>query len=318
MSALTASAILLLALTALVVFTMAVENWARIVQPLAADDDPAGPTTDAPADPVRAPADPPEAPGPRVPLYTKAAPRPAAARFRVQLVHPVPGAGIPDGAVRSTPTALVVRDQETADVIAGLLFAAYAVSRRAGADRAAAWVTAAATPPSLDPARFPPGVDLRGRPARVAELLSADDAGVTWLTLRASVDIARGIGRVPVRQPTLAGLLVWWESTRSLPSVIPVAEVGRLADAVEQVRDHLAGTAWADVVDELATRLAAARDRSGALLLAPSVAPPDAEADPLPSTPSDQPAPAGPPGPAEPVSVTAGGDPDSIGSSGGR
>lgn len=292
MNPLLAGAILLVALTGLVVFTMAVENWARIIQPLAADE-PADEPVDAPvseppevaevaAPAGSAPTDAPAAGTPARPaqrLYT-APPRPTpAAHFRVHLVHPVPAAGIPDGAVRTTPTALVLRDQDTADVIAGLLFAAFAVSRRAGADRAAAWVTAAATPPSLDPARYPPDVDLRGRPARVAELLAADDAGVTWVTLRRSVDIARGVGRSPVRQPTLSGLLVWWEATRSLPSVIPVGEVARLADAVERIEEHLAGTPWADVVASTSAALVGARDRQAALLLAPAVAPePDDDA----------------------------------------
>ncbi len=72
-------------------------------------------------------------------------------------------------------STIVVRDQDTADVLAGLLFAGYAVSGRSGADRAAAWVTATATPPGADPVRFAPGVRLRGKASRVADLLGHKD-----------------------------------------------------------------------------------------------------------------------------------------------
>ncbi len=160
-------------------------------------------------------------------------------------------AGAPDGAVAFAGTSIAIRDAATADVLAGLLFAGLASTRRSGSDRAAAWVTAAATPPSADPGRLAPGVHLRGRSAKVAELLGHHDGGCVWVTLQPGVDIARGLARTPVTQPTLAGLVEWWRCTQTLPSVIEASTAATISTAVEAVRPQLDHTPWSEVVGRL-------------------------------------------------------------------
>lgn len=155
-------------------------------------------------------------------------------------------------------STIVVRDQDTADVLAGLLFAGYAVSGRSGADRAAAWVTATATPPGADPARFAPGVRLRGKASRVADLLGHDEDGVVWIGMQHGVDIRRGLARSPVTQPTLAGLVTWWQSTRELPSIVDASTAGLVAESVSAVAGELAPTPWVGVIDQLRAALAGA------------------------------------------------------------
>lgn len=231
MSALAGSLILLGSLTALVLFTMVVENWSRMVQPL---------------------------PGRTNVLITDERPEPSFA---------VPRSGAPERAVVVGSGSLHLRDTGTADVLAGVLFAAYAASRRTAADRAAAWVTAAAVPPSADPQRFPPGVVLRGRPSKVAELLAIRDGGVSWVTLQTSVDIATGVARRPVTQPTLAGLVSWWERTRSLPTVIRPTDAHRIADAVDCVKAQVDETPWSEPVGLLHQALRDAADRGEPVLV---------------------------------------------------
>ena len=215
-----------------------------------------------------------------------------------------PPAGRPEGAVLAGAGSLQIRDAATADVLAGLLFAAYAASRRAAADRAAAWVTAAAPPPSLDPSRFPAGVQLRGKPSRVAELLSARDGGASWVTLQPSVDVAKGVARSPVKQATLTGLLSWWELSRSLPAVVRPGAAARMAQAVEAVRPQLDDTAWTEPVGML---LASLHDavRSGESLLV-GLGTPDAAPGPDPRLPDGQ-----LPGGVEPAGPSVPADADS-------
>jgi hypothetical protein len=244
MSAILACLLLVVAMTAVVVFTMAVENWSHIVQLLPApapEGDPAAADTPA-ATPSTVAAT--AATDPGDPLNHSAT-------LLAVLPSATPEAGRPAGAVTAAADTVQIRDRDTADTLAALLFAAYAASRRAGADRASAWVTAAATPPSLERSRITAGMPLRGKPARVAELLRAHDDDATWLTLQRSVDIAKGVARTPVKQPTLAALLGWWEHTRSLPTVIRPTEAGRMADAVSAVRPLLDDTPWAGAVEQV-------------------------------------------------------------------
>jgi hypothetical protein len=254
-NAIAACVVLLVGMTLLVVFTMVVENWQRLVQTL----------PDLP-EPDPEPATRAGRPGVARPSGGPSGLDDTAALLAVIPSAP-PAAGRSDGALTVATGSLQLRDAATADVLAALLFAAYASSRRAAADRASAWVTAAATPPSLDPARYPAGVQLRGRPARVAELLRADDGDATWVTLQASVDIAKGTTRAPVKQPTLAALVSWWEHGRSLPAVLAPSEAARIAEAVGAVRPQLDGTPWAATVALLEAALRDAADRRESLLV---------------------------------------------------
>ena len=267
MNAIVASLVLLGSMTALVVFTMTVENWSRIIQPLAPipDDeldedtgpDPASGLDQAPAAEV--------APVPAAPSADRVGATVIAAFDPTDLIGPpaqrlpdrplVTAAGRPEGAVSTEPGSLHLRDTATADVLTGLLFAGYAASRKAAADRAAAWVTVAATPPTADPTRFPPGVRLRGRPARVAELLAFRDGGCTWVTLQPKVDIAAGLARTPVKQDTLAGLVAWWERSQQLPAVINPTDAARIARSIEAIRPQLDATPWTEPVGLLLAAL---------------------------------------------------------------
>jgi hypothetical protein len=161
----------------------------------------------------------------------------------------------------------VLRDLETARVLAALLFGAYAARRTSGADRSAAWVTVAATPPGADPERFAPGVDLRGRPGRVDELLSHDELGHAWCTVQPAVDIARGVARTPVRQSVLAGLVTWWSRSCHAPGLLDPEQVADVRDAVAAVRPRLETTPWSGPVEILHTALRDAAAAGHGLLL---------------------------------------------------
>jgi hypothetical protein len=280
-------------MTLAVVATMAVENWRQFVRPapqreLVDDDDPS--ELDAPAwEPLAGPElvptvevvaigadDVAPAEGdqaldvPGDPDGPTTADRPAAAATgpAVDAVLHVPPAGAPEGAVVVSGRTVEIRDRATADVLAALLFAGVAATRRSGSDRAAAWVTAAATPPSADPDRFPPGVRLRGRAAKVAELLRHRDGGAVWVDLQPGVDIARGLARTPVTQPTLAGAVAWWSRTRDLPSVVEPATAAEAASAIDALRSVLDDTPWSEPVGRLQDALRAAGEDAEPLLVA--------------------------------------------------
>ncbi len=242
---------LLAVMGATVLATLVVENWRHLVtpaplvptadevtteRPQAATDRPEA-ATDAPHADTGPPADP--TTDPATDATTDAAARARAA------------AGIPEGALVVGHGHVLFRDHATVDVLCAVLFAGLGATRRSGSDRAAAWVTASATPPSADPARFPPGVRLRGRTAKVAELLENRDGGRVWVTMQPDVDIARGLARTPELPPTLSGLVTWWRAVQDLPAVIAPDRAAEVAAAIEAVRPRTDDTAFGPVVGEL-------------------------------------------------------------------
>jgi len=242
---------LLAVMGATVLATLVVENWRHLVtpaplvpaadevtteRPQAATERPEAATDTPHADtgpPTRPPADP-----------ATDATTDAAARARA-------AAGIPEGALVVGDGHVLLRNHATVDVLCAVLFAGLGATRRSGSDRAAAWVTASATPPSADPARFPPGVRLRGRTAKVAELLENRDGGRVWVTMQPDVDIARGLARTPELPPTLSGLVTWWRAVQDLPAVIAPDRAAEVAAAIDAVRPRTDGTAFGPVVGEL-------------------------------------------------------------------
>ncbi|MFM7509433.1 MAG: hypothetical protein ACKO5A_07775 [Actinomycetota bacterium] len=191
------------------------------------------------------------------------APEPVAARVAAPVAAHVqeaptsmaPAAGLGWGVLRTGPSSISLRNSDVVDTMSGVLFAAYVAGGGAAAKRVSGWVSVRTTPPSLDADAFPPGADMRGKLGRVATILDCDDLGATWVVLQPRVDIARGLVRSPVTDPVLAGLLVWWRASRSLPTVLGVEEATDLASSIAAIEDRLAGHPWERAVSELRTAL---------------------------------------------------------------
>jgi len=166
-----------------------------------------------------------------------------------------PAAGLGWGVLRTGPSSISLRNSDVVDTMSGVLFAAYVAGGGAAAKRVSGWASVRTTPPSLDADAFPPGADMRGKLGRVATILDCDDLGATWVVLQPRVDIARGLVRSPVTDPVLAGLLVWWRASRSLPTVLGVEEATDLASSIAAIEDRLAGHPWERAVSELRTAL---------------------------------------------------------------
>lgn len=244
---------LLAVMGATVLATLVVENWRHLVTPA-----PLVPTADEVTSADDVATEPPEAATDAPHATTDPSTDPttdAAARARA-------AAGVPEGALVVGHGHVLLRDHATVDVLCAVLFAGLGSTRRSGSDRAAAWVTASATPPSADPARFPPGVRLRGRTAKVAELLENRDGGRAWVTMQPDVDIARGLARTPELPPTLAGLVTWWRAVQDLPAVITPDHAADVAAAIDAIRPRTDDTAFGPVVGQLHDALlTAASDR---------------------------------------------------------
>ncbi len=244
---------LLAVMGATVLATVVVENWRHLVTPA-----PLVPTADEVTSADDVATEPPEAATDAPHATTDPSTDPttdAAARARA-------AAGVPEGALVVGQGHVLLRDHATVDVLCAVLFAGLGSTRRSGSDRAAAWVTASATPPSADPARFPPGVRLRGRTAKVAELLENRDGGRVWVTMQPDVDIARGLARTPELPPTLAGLVTWWRAVQDLPAVITPDHAADVAAAIDAIRPRTDDTAFGPVVGQLHDALlTAASDR---------------------------------------------------------
>ncbi len=233
---------LLAVMGATVLATVVVENWRHLVTPA-----PLVPTADEVTSADDVATEPPEAATDAPHATTDPSTDPttdAAARARA-------AAGVPEGALVVGHGHVLLRDHATVDVLCAVLFAGLGSTRRSGSDRAAAWVTASATPPSADPARFPPGVRLRGRTAKVAELLENRDGGRVWVTMQPDVDIARGLARTPELPPTLAGLVTWWRAVQDLPAVITPDHAADVAAAIDAIRPRTDDTAFGPVVGQL-------------------------------------------------------------------
>ncbi|MCC6183933.1 MAG: hypothetical protein IT194_04655 [Microthrixaceae bacterium] len=244
---------LLAVMGATVLATVVVENWRHLVTPA-----PLVPTADEVTSADDVATEPPEAATDAPHATTDPSTDPttdAAARARA-------AAGVPEGALVVGHGHVLLRDHATVDVLCAVLFAGLGSTRRSGSDRAAAWVTASATPPSADPARFPPGVRLRGRTAKVAELLENRDGGRVWVTMQPDVDIARGLARTPELPPTLAGLVTWWRAVQDLPAVITPDHAADVAAAIDAIRPRTDDTAFGPLVGQLHDALlTAASDR---------------------------------------------------------
>lgn len=248
---------LLAVMGATVLATLVVENWRHLVTPapLVPTADDVTSADDVATEPPEAATDAPHATTDPTTDPSTDPTTDAAARARA-------AAGVPEGALVVGHGHVLLRDHATVDVLCAVLFAGLGSTRRSGSDRAAAWVTASATPPSADPARFPPGVRLRGRTAKVAELLENRDGGRVWVTMQPDVDIARGLARTPELPPTLSGLVTWWRAVQDLPAVITPDHAADVAAAIDAIRPRTDDTAFGPVVGQLHDALlTAASDR---------------------------------------------------------
>ncbi len=186
-----------------------------------------------------------------------------------------PELAAPDITLADAPheTTVVIPGSASADAAVAVLLAAYVASGGESARRAAAWVTAAASPPSaggpssggpssggpsLEGPSFVPGADLRGRTVAVRRLLEHDQDDRCWVTLRAGVDIARGVDRHPITCPTLDALVGLWAATRAAVSAVPHDELARMVAAIDELDPTWTATTGAAVVEPVAEQLRAA------------------------------------------------------------
>lgn len=107
----------------------------------------------------------------------------------------------PDEAVE-----LVVEGEPARDQLVAAVFAAYAAARLPEANRVAAWVTSAGWPPGRTGSAYRPGVNLRGRPAAVQQLLECDVEGRCWVTVNDAIDVDRGVRTRPPTCELLQGV----------------------------------------------------------------------------------------------------------------
>ena len=189
------------------------------------------------------------------PVVSEPVAAPVAAHVQEAPTAMAPAAGLGWGVLRTGPSSISLRNSDVVDTMSGVLFAAYVTGGGAAAKRVSGWVSVRTTPPSLDADAFPPGADMRGKLGRVNTILDCDDLGATWVVLQPRVDIARGLARSPVTDPVLAGLLVWWRASRSLPTVLGVEEATDLASSIAAIEDRLAGHPWEQAVSDLRSAL---------------------------------------------------------------
>jgi len=104
------------------------------------------------------------------------------------------------------PVELVIEGAVARDQLVAAVFAAYAAARLPEANRVAAWVTSAGWPPGRTGSAYRPGVNLRGRPAAVRQLLECDVDDRCWTTLNDTVDVDRGLRTRPATCEVLRGV----------------------------------------------------------------------------------------------------------------
>ncbi len=142
--------------------------------------------------------------------------------------------------------------------LAGVLFAAYVVSGGAERKRVTGWVAAAEAPPSLSD--LTPEVRLRGRPGKVAALLSCGDGGRNWVTLDDRTAIRRGLTSRPPTDEVLKGLVWWWFMATDDQAAIPAEHVAVLRGALEAVLGALEDHPLGGLVGDLAAAAAEAEE----------------------------------------------------------
>lgn len=157
----------------------------------------------------------------------------------------------------ASPVELLLDDDGARTQLLAAVLASYAAARRPEANRVAAWVTSSGWPPGRTGSAYRPGVNLRGRPAAVAQLLACDVERRCWFTVNPSVDIDRGLRARPPECEVLAGVCALRD--RMLDGA-PLGgdQLGRAADALRQLEPSWQGTVVADALDELVAALSEA------------------------------------------------------------
>ena len=242
-------AALVLLMVVCVVATLVVENWSRPVVRLSSlPDEPS-------ATPARA-----ERPGPE-----PASPATAPEDVRLEL----PG-------------------RAAADRVVAVLFASYAARREPEANRVAAWVTAAAWPPSGFGGSYRPGADLRGRPAAVARLLECADEGRCWLTLNTDVDIERGLRTRPPSCELLIAVLLAFRASRTAMTRLDAEQVSELDAALRHLAPTWSPSTGAPDVAPLAEAVERAAELGAGLCVSVPLVPPDTAGPAPAASPHDR------------------------------
>lgn len=179
----------------------------------------------------------------------------------------------------SEPVHLVVEGEGAREQLVAALLATYAAARLPEANRVAAWVTSAGWPPGRKGSAYRPGVNLRGRPAAVQQLLECDVEQRCWVTLNDNVDVDRGLRIRPASCDVLRGVCTL---RRVLVEGEPLADADlELAGAaLETLGPVWQGTTVAVALDELADAVRDAAQQSSQVVVSQVV--PMASVDELP------------------------------------
>lgn len=166
---------------------------------------------------------------------------------------PADGSDQPVTAVRndrSGPVELVIEGEVARDQLVAAVLAAYASARLPEANRVAAWVTSAGWPPGRTGSAYRPGVNLRGRPAAVGQLLECDDENRCWVVLNDTVDVDRGLRTRPATCEVLQGVCVL---RRAVIGGVPLGgtDLEAADEALAALRPSWNGTTVSGALDEL-------------------------------------------------------------------
>lgn len=238
-------AALVLLMVFCVVATLVVENWSRPVVRLSSPPD-----------------------------------EPSVTPARSEPVEPEPEASpatVPDDVRLELP------GRAAADRLVAVLFASYAARREPEANRVAAWVTAAAWPPSGFGGSYRPGADLRGRPAAVARLLECADEGRCWLTLNTDVDIERGLRTRPPTCELLASVLLAFRASRTAMTRLDAEQVCELDAALRHLAPTWSPSTGAPDVAPLAEAVERAAELGTGLCVSVPLVPPGSGDEPAPT-----------------------------------
>lgn len=148
------------------------------------------------------------------------------------------------------PVEIVIEGQVARDQLVAAVLAAYAAARLPEANRVAAWVTSAGWPPGHTGSAYRPGVNLRGRPAAVRQLLECDVEDRCWVALNDRVDVDRGLRTRPAICEVLQGVCALRAAVIS-GAPLDGADLEAADAALTSLRPSWRGTTVSGALEEL-------------------------------------------------------------------